>query len=51
MAVRKEDLIEWLQEDIPEGAMLAIDDGGLTLCVIGENAYYEIGGLPGDEGE
>jgi hypothetical protein len=50
MAERKEELIEWLEE-LQDGVMVGVDDGGLTLRVVGENAYYEIGGLPEDEGE
>lgn len=39
----KEEIIAWLNT-LPDGSLIAIDDGGLTLVVPGSDAYLEIGG-------
>lgn len=39
----------WL-DTLPKWAEVAVDDGGLSLVVVGhENVYLEVGGVPEDE--
>ena len=49
MPATKRDLIDWLA-DLPNDALIGIDDGGLTLRVIDREDYFEIGGLPKKRG-
>ncbi len=46
IAVRE--LRDWLNSLDP-GDVIGVDDGGLTLCVVGTSAYIEVGGLPEPE--
>jgi hypothetical protein len=46
----KAEIQAWL-ETLPDDAEIAIDDGGITLVVLGHRAYCEVGGIPDDEGE
>ena len=51
MACTKEEMREWL-ERVPDGSLVGVDDGGLALVVVGaEDNYFEIGGVPLEEGE
>lgn len=45
-----DELIAWLLCFQPTD-QVAIDDGGLSLRILGTEAYYEVGGMPeiGDE--
>jgi hypothetical protein len=46
MAENASKIIEWLQSLDPD-AQVGVDDGGLTLEVVGNpKVYYEIGGIP-----
>jgi hypothetical protein len=47
MTTAKE-LQDWAATLLPD-EVVGIDDGGLTICVVGQTAYLEIGGLPEDE--
>jgi hypothetical protein len=49
MAETKKDLLAWLSS-IPHGALIGIDDGGLCLHVVGNEASFEIGGMPDECG-
>jgi hypothetical protein len=48
MAEYVRDIKKWL-ERIPPDERIGIDNGGLTLRVVGGPEYYEIGGLPEEE--
>jgi hypothetical protein len=47
--MRAREVQEWLESLIPDDTV-AIDDGGLTLAVVGreDEAYLEVGGIPRD---
>ena len=48
MAVSKQELTAWL-DTLPNGAAVAIDDGGLMLVEVGSDSYLEVGGIPLDD--
>jgi hypothetical protein len=48
MAMIVSEIKEWL-ESLPPGALVGIEEGGLSLQQIGGEAYLEIGGIPEDE--
>jgi hypothetical protein len=49
MAVSKKELQRWVNT-LPDDAQVGVDEGGLTLCVVGDaDTYYEVGGLPEDD--
>ena len=53
MSMNVLEVIGWLEliDNYPEGQVY-IDDGGLTLRVVGdEDAYIEIGGGPPEDGD
>ena len=51
MAMHKAEIIEWLNT-LDDEALVGIDDGGLSLVVVGDPVpYCEIGGIPEDEEE
>lgn len=45
MAEKASKIVRWLKT-LGRNAIIAIDDGGLTLVDIDSLAYYEIGGIP-----
>lgn len=47
MAMEKSELQEWLNT-LPDDAVIAVDDGGLTLVQVGTGGktYCEVGGEP-----
>jgi hypothetical protein len=48
MPISKQHLINWVNA-IPDGTSIGIDDGGLTLQVVGDqNTFIIVGGLPED---
>lgn len=49
MATKVSELKEWLSAIVDEKT-IAVDEGGLTLVVKGERSYFEIGGIPDEEG-
>lgn len=49
MSLTAKELKEWINS-LPSGTSVGIDEGGLTLQVVGNpEVYLEIGGLPEDE--
>lgn len=49
MAMTVREIQEWLKTLKPTDRV-GVDDGGLCLCVVGdEEPYLEIGGLPADD--
>ena len=48
MSITKQELQDWLAT-LPEGAEVAVDEGGLTLVEVGQDAYVEVGGIPDGE--
>jgi hypothetical protein len=48
MATDKAEVLQWMNS-LPDGVRIAVDDGGLTLVVIGSDDYIEIGGVPDEE--
>jgi hypothetical protein len=44
------DVRDWLNT-LPEDAVIGIDEGGLSLQMLGGEEYLELGGLPEDENE
>lgn len=50
--MRKWEIIDWMK-DFPDGAEIAIGEGGLALVVVGTNEgiYLEVGGEPEEEEE
>jgi hypothetical protein len=48
MAMTKTEVIDWLQS-LDDDDLVAIDDGGLALVLVGnEDCYCEVGGVPLD---
>ena len=49
MTIEAKELKEWINS-LPSGTSIGIDEGGLTLQVVGNpDVYLEIGGLPDEE--
>lgn len=49
MSISAKDLKKWINS-IPDGTPVGIDDGGLTLQVVGNSdVYLEVGGLPQED--
>lgn len=50
MAMTVEEVMLWLN-NWADDALVAIDDGGLALVLVGQEdaAYLEVGGIPEDE--
>jgi hypothetical protein len=48
MAIGVGELREWLKGR-DEADEVAIDDGGLALVIVGNDAYIEVGGMPDEE--
>ena len=48
MAMQKEELKDWI-DSVPDGTLIAVDDGGLSLVVVdNQEIYCEVGGIPED---
>jgi hypothetical protein len=48
MAVSREDLLDWL-ETLPKSTAIAVDEDGLMLVTIDQEAYLEVGGIPKEQ--
>jgi hypothetical protein len=49
MSVSVTELRRWLFT-LPIDSEVGIDEGGLTLCVVGEErVYFEVGGMPEED--
>ena len=49
MSIKAEELKQWINS-LPSGTSIGIDEGGLTLQVVGNpEVYLEIGGLPEED--
>lgn len=49
MAMTVKEIREWLNS-LAADELVAVDDGGLTLVVVGdERVYCEVGGIPEEE--
>lgn len=40
----REEIQRWL-DTLPAGTLVGVDEGGLSLVAIGEDAYLEVGGV------
>src|SRR5262245_8971437 len=44
----KKTIVDWLRT-VPDDADIAIDEGGLTLVVVNDEGWLEVGGMPDED--
>lgn len=48
MAIKVGEVRMWLQ-GLSDEDLIAVDDGGLALVVVGRESYIEVGGIPDEQ--